>query len=336
MGNTFGEILRLTTFGESHGAALGGIIDGLPARLRIDRDTIDSMMAARRPGSGPNVTQRREDDRVEILSGVSSDGLTLGTPIGFIIRNNDARSGDYDHLRDVYRPGHADFTYQMKYGIRDHRGGGRASARETAVRVAAAAIVTPLLGDINVTATVTSIGGITAPQEWPALLKAAALNHDSVGGTVQCVATGVPVGLGEPVFGKLQARLASAIFSIPGVKGFEYGGGFAMADKWGSEVADPFITDDNGQIVTDTNFSGGIQGGITKGDHIVMRVAFKPTPSIGQPLQTVDTAGRPVTLNLTGRHDPCIAIRGAAVVRAMVILTLADALLAARINSGQK
>lgn len=327
-GNTFGNYLTLTTFGESHGMAIGGVIDGMPARVAVDYTLIERMMSARRPGSGRNVSQRREADHVEILSGITPEGLTLGTPIGFIIRNTDARSSDYDNLKDVYRPNHADYTYQMKYGIRDHRGGGRASARETAVRVAAAAIVAPLLGDISVECRLIAIGGENDSSRWDEMLHQCVEEGDSIGGLAECVIKNVPTGLGEPIFGKLQSQLAAAMFSIPGVKGFEYGLGMDAANARGSETADAFVLNNDGHISTLTNFSGGIQGGITNGNDIVMRIAFKPTPTISRPLQTVDSNGNAVMLNVSGRHDPCIAVRGVAVVRAMAILTMADALLA--------
>lgn len=329
--NTFGERLRLTTFGESHGPAIGGILDGVPPGLAVDRSLLRSFMLARRPGNGANVSQRKEEDEVEILSGLSADDITLGTPIGFIIRNNDTRSGDYEQLRHVYRPNHGDYTWQAKYGIRDHRGGGRASARETAVRVAAAGIIANILisKGIDVQAQLTSIGEVTDTTRWDTLLQEVRAAEDSIGGTVSCVISGLPAGLGEPVFGKLQARLAAAMLSIPGVKGFEYGLGFEAARMRGSECADIFTTDDDGHISTITNYSGGIQGGISNGMPVTMNIAFKPTPSIGRPLQTVDDTGHPVTLSTHGRHDPCIAVRGVAVVRAMAILTIADALLLA-------
>lgn len=327
--NTFGETLRLTTFGESHGPAIGGVLDGMPPGVSIDYPLLRTMMAERRPGSSRYTSQRREEDLPELLSGISEDGLTLGTPIGFIIRNRDARSSDYGRLRDVYRPNHADYTYQAKYGLRDHRGGGRASARETAVRVAAAALVRPLLDarGITVAAKLTAIGEETDPQRFEQILGDVTSRGDSIGGVVECYIKGMPTGLGEPLFGKLQARLGGAMMSIPGVKGFEYGDGFAAALRLGSEQIDRFTTDADGRIVTVSNHSGGIQGGISNGMEINMRIAFKPTPTISLPVETVDSSGRPVTITVEGRHDPCIAVRGVAVVKAMVILTIADALL---------
>lgn len=328
--NTFGQTLTLTTFGESHGPAIGGIIDGLPAGIAVDRQLVGVFMARRRPGGSELVSGRAEQDRVEILSGVSDDGRSLGTPIGFIIPNTDSRPRDYDALKDVFRPNHADFTYQMKYGLRAHRGGGRASARETAVRVAAAAIVYPLLlkEGITVGARLETVGGRPA-SEAAEVIKAAREAGDSVGGTVSCTITGLPPGIGEPIFDKLQARLAYAMLGIPAVKGFEYGDGFAASAMHGSEHADIFTRED-GRTVTRTNHSGGIQGGISNGMPVTMRVAFKPTPSIAQPLETVDKEGNPTTVMTEGRHDPCVALRGVPVVQAMAILTVADLLLQQR------
>ncbi len=328
--NTFGQTLTLTTFGESHGPAIGGIIDGLPSGIAVDRQLVGVFMARRRPGGSELVSGRAEQDRVEILSGVSDDGRSLGTPIGFIIPNTDSRPGDYDALKDVFRPNHADFTYQMKYGLRDHRGGGRASARETAVRVAAAAIVYPLLlkEGITVGARLEMVGGRPA-SEAAEVIKAAREAGDSVGGTVSCTITGLPPGIGEPIFDKLQARLAYAMLGIPAVKGFEYGDGFAASAMHGSEHADIFTRED-GRTVTRTNHSGGIQGGISNGMPVTMRVVFKPTPSIARPLETVDKEGNHTTVMTEGRHDPCVALRGVPVVQAMAILTVGDLLLQQR------
>lgn len=328
--NTFGQTLTLTTFGESHGPAIGGIIDGLPSGIAVDRQLVGVFMARRRPGGSELVSGRAEQDRVEILSGVSDDGRSLGTPIGFIIPNTDSRPRDYDALKDVFRPNHADFTYQMKYGLRDHRGGGRASARETAVRVAAAAIVYPLLlkEGITVGARLETVGGRPA-SEADEVIKAAREAGDSVGGTVSCTITGLPPGIGEPIFDKLQARLAYAMLGIPAVKGFEYGDGFAASAMHGSEHADIFTRED-GRTVTRTNHSGGIQGGLSNGMPVTMRVAFKPTPSIARPLETVDKEGNHTTVMTEGRHDPCVALRGVSVVQAMAILTVGDLLLQQR------
>ena len=328
--NTFGQTLRLTTFGESHGKAIGGILDGMPPRIRIDVSHVAELMAARRPGYDSRVSQRREDDTVEFLSGITDEGLTLGTPIGFTIRNRDARSGDYEELRHKFRPNHGDYTWQAKYGIRDCRGGGRASARETAARVAAAGIADHLLmaKGISVNAQLESVGGIRE-EFWDTLLKELRRDGESMGGVVSCTIDGVPAGLGEPVFGKLQAQLAYAMMTIPGVKGFEYGMGFSSAYKCGSDCVDTFTCSEEGEVTTLTNNSGGIQGGISNGMPINMRVVFKPTPTLGQTVKTIDDTGVATTLKVKGRHDPCIAVRGAAVVRAMAILTIADALLTA-------
>lgn len=328
--NTFGQTLRLTTFGESHGKAVGGILDGMPPRIPIDIRHVAEMMAERRPGHNKRVSQRREDDDVEFLSGINDEGLTLGTPIGFTIRNRDAQSDDYEELRHKFRPNHADYTWQAKYGIRDWRGGGRASARETAARVAAAGIADHLLiaTGISVVAELESIGGMREEFR-DTLLKELRRDGESMGGVVSCTISGVPVGLGEPVFGKLQAQLAYAMMTIPGVKGFEYGMGFSSAYKCGSDCADTFVCSDDGEVTTLTNNSGGIQGGISNGMPINMRIVFKPTPTLGQTVKTIDDTGAATTLKVRGRHDPCIAVRGAAVVRAMAILTIADALLSA-------
>lgn len=328
--NTFGQTLRLTTFGESHGKAVGGILDGMPPRIPIDIRHVAELMAERRPGHNKRVSQRREDDDVEFLSGINDEGLTLGTPIGFTIRNRDAQSDDYEELRHKFRPNHADYTWQAKYGIRDWRGGGRASARETAARVAAAGIADHLLiaTGISVVAELESIGGMRE-EFWNTLLKELRRDGESMGGVVSCTISGVPVGLGEPVFGKLQAQLAYAMMTIPGVKGFEYGMGFSSAYKCGSDCADTFVCSDDGEVTTLTNNSGGIQGGISNGMPINMRIVFKPTPTLGQTVKTIDDTGAATTLKVRGRHDPCIAVRGAAVVRAMAILTIADALLSA-------
>ncbi len=328
--NTFGQTLRLTTFGESHGKAVGGILDGMPPRIPIDIRHVAELMAERRPGHNKRVSQRREDDDVEFLSGINDEGLTLGTPIGFTIRNRDAQSDDYEELRHKFRPNHADYTWQAKYGIRDWRGGGRASARETAAMVAAAGTADHLLiaTGISVVAELESIGGMRE-EFWDTLLKELRRDGESMGGVVSCTISGVPVGLGEPVFGKLQAQLAYAMMTIPGVKGFEYGMGFSSAYKCGSDCADTFVCSDDGEVTTLTNNSGGIQGGISNGMPINMRIVFKPTPTLGQTVKTIDDTGAATTLKVRGRHDPCIAVRGAAVVRAMAILTIADALLSA-------
>lgn len=334
--NTFGHIFRLTTFGESHGPAIGGIIDGVPAGLPLDMHLIQQELDLRRPGDGQLTSQRREADRVQILSGLF-EGKTLGSPIGFIIPNTDARSSDYDDMRDKYRPNHADFTYTVKYGVRDYRGGGRASARETACRVVGGAVALQLIATkgIAIEAYVSRIGKVcresAADNFTPLLAEVAAARKegDSVGGIVTCTISHMPVGLGAPLFAKLQADLGSAMLSIPGVKGFEYGDGFQAASSRGTEQIDLFHNA-GANILTHTNHSGGIQGGISNGMPIVMRVAFKPTPTLLRELPTLDLRGEPAILKARGRHDPCIAIRGCAVVKAMAAMTVADHLLLAR------
>lgn len=335
--NTFGTFLRLTTFGESHGPAMGGVLDGMPPRIMIRREVIASAMAERRPGQ-PATSARRETDEVEILSGISAEGLTFGTPIGFIIRNRDARPEDYDRLADVFRPNHADYTYEARYGIRDHRGGGRASARETASRVAAGAIAGEWLSTmgISVRATLAGVGRVTLNDGEEAMLaeaRRAREDGDSVGGLVVGTISGLQPGVGSPVFGKLQARLAAAMMGIPAAKGFEYGLGFAAARLGGAATADIFRPLESApeslppRLRMRSNYSGGIQGGISNGEDIYFRVAFKPTPTIGREIKTVNRAGEAVTLQPGGRHDPCVAIRAVTVVKAMTILTVADMLL---------
>lgn len=320
--NTFGTLFRLTDFGESHGPAIGGVVDGMPPGIAVDFEAINAMLARRRPGSGAGVSARREDDKPEFLSGIF-EGRTLGTPIGFIIRNKDCRSEDYEALRTVYRPNHADYTYQAKYGLRDHRGGGRASARETAVRIVAGALALQVLAGEGIS--------VSATTDFPdaATIEAVRAKGDSIGAIVSCRITGVPVGLGEPVFGKLHAMLAAAMMSINAAKGFEYGDGFAAARMTGSESADIFTSDD-GAIRTLTNHSGGIQGGISNGADIVFRVAFKPIASIPQALPTIDEQGRPATVATRGRHDVCVAPRVLPVVEAMAAMTILDALMLSR------
>lgn len=305
--NTFGHNLRLTTFGESHGPAMGGVLDGFPSGFRIDFDALNHIMAERRPA------HRAEQDNVEFLSGIL-DGVTLGTPIAFIVRNVDARSEDYDKLRHTYRPSHADVTYDMRYGIRDYRGGGRASGRETVSRVVAGALAMQWLSSeynvsIETTVTVPDVG---------------LTEGDSVGGVVHCSASGMSSGKGNPVFGKIQASLAEAMLSIPACKGFQYGKGFAAASMPGSLHNDPMHYDSDGKLIFDKNDSGGLLGGITTGEEIYFDVAFKPTPSIFKPQQTVTDDGQNVTMTIHGRHDSCIAPRAAAVVRAMTALVLMD------------
>lgn len=331
--NTFGNLYRLTSFGESHGPAVGGVIDGLPPRIPLSLSKIQEALDRRRPGGSADVSRRREADRLEILSGVLPDKdnpdiiVTLGTPVGFLVRNSDARPEAYDELRDIYRPNHADYTYDRKYGIRDPRGGGRASGRETVSRVVAGVIAGQILerDGILITSKVTEIGGCADPARFSELIATARAEGDSLGGIVETVVTGVPAGIGEPTFGKLQQMLASAMLSIGAVHGFEYGDGFALAAMRGSEAAD--IPDGSA-----TNHCGGILGGISNGAPIRFRVAFKPTPSITRPLPTIAANGSPATVSTNGRHDPCIAIRGAEVVRAMTAMVLLDARLLNRIG----
>lgn len=330
--NTFGTLFRVTDFGESHGPAIGGVIDGIPAGLAIDLDAVQTELDRRRPGQSLHTTQRKEADKIVVLSGIY-ESRTLGTPIGFMIANNDQHSSDYENMRHVFRPGHADFTYAAKYGHRDHRGGGRASARETAVRVAAGAFARQVLAmqGISIEAHAAAIGG-TDLDNAPAgtaerLIEEAKKNVDTIGGIVSCTIKGVPPGIGEPVFGKLQAMLASAMMSINAAHGFEYGDGFAMAAKRGSEVIDNFVPDGDGGICTSANHSGGIQGGISNGEDITFRVAFKPIATMMRPVETVDDEGNATTLQVRGRHDVCVVPRAVPVVEAMAAITILDALM---------
>ena len=315
--NTIGHIFRLTTFGESHGAAIGGVIDGCPSQLKLNFDFIDSELLRRKTAQSSTASQRMESDRVEWLSGLL-DGFTLGTPIAFIVRNEDCKPEDYENLKDVYRPSHADFTYEQKYGLRDWRGGGRASARTTLPMVVAGAIAKQILNEkgIKIYAEVIYIGDVEQAKR----------EGDTVGGIVECRITGVPAGLGEPMFGKFSSELAHAMFSLPAVKGFEIGDGFALAKMKGSETNDTFINMD-GQITTLTNHSGGIQGGITNGNDIVFRLAFKPIPSIAQPQQTVNRLGEPCEIAIEGRHDVCALPRALVLVEAMAALVTVDMML---------
>jgi len=342
--NSFGEHIKLTTFGESHGVAIGGIIEGFPAGIEVDENFIQSELDRRKPSNDKASTPRKESDRVEILSGIF-EGKTLGTPIGFIIRNENQQPNDYDYLKDIFRPGHADFTYAKKYGHYDHRGGGRASARETATRVVAGAFAKTILQKkgIEITAKIKQIGTAKTPDEIARLIDQTKADGDSVGGIVECVISGCPAGIGEPVFGKLQAKLAEAMLSIPAVKGFEYGEGFASATLRGSEHNDAYIfgtdyksapasnfgTDETSApavpaVRPATNRSGGILGGISTGQDIVFRVAFKPIASISKPQQTVDKSGNPIELINQGRHDVCCVPRALPVVEAMTAMVLVD------------
>ncbi len=348
-GSTFGTLFRISTFGESHGPALGVVIDGCPAGLAFDLDFVQREMARRRPGQSKIVTQRQEEDAVEVLSGVF-EGQTTGTPIGLLIRNADQRSHDYSHIADKYRPSHADYTFQAKYGVRDYRGGGRSSARETAARVAAGAVAKLLLrrAGVEVRAYVSQVGPLVLEQSYqdldldrtednpvrcPDAEMAARMEDlirevrkagDTIGGVVTAVATGVPAGWGEPVFDKLHADLGKAILSINACKGFEYGSGFAGVTLRGSEHNDAFYTDERGRVQTRTNHSGGIQGGITNGMDIYFRAAFKPVATIVPDQESVNEAGEPVTVQGKGRHDPCVLPRAVPIVEAMTALVLAD------------
>lgn len=328
--NTFGTWLRLTTFGESHGPAMGGVLDGFPSGLQIDFSIVSNMLAERRPGTSAFVSARKETDTPEFLSGLTTDGITLGSPIAFIFRNTDTRPKDYSVLKNIYRPNHADYTYERRYGIRDYRGGGRASARDTVNWVTAGALALSFLHTqgIDVTATLESVGGVYGDyHNLMNIVAEAAHTGDSVGGTVICTATGVPPGIGNPNFGKLHARIAEALMSINGVKGVEYGDGFEAAKSAGSAQADLFIEGNPLYLQCATNHSGGIQGGISNGMPINFRVAFKPTPTIAKALATVDSDGKQVELSAHGRHDPCIAVRGVVVARAMMALAIADSLI---------
>lgn len=328
--NTFGTLFRLTCFGESHGVALGGVIDGCPAGVQIDEDYIQQQLDRRRPGQSELTTARKEADKVQFLSGIF-EGKTTGTPIGFIIANTNQHSSDYANVQDAFRPSHADYTYTAKYGFRDYRGGGRSSARETACRVVAGAVAQLLLRQsglpVQITASITEVGGSTDIESTILQAKKAG---DTVGGIISCTITGVPAGWGEPVFDKLQAKLAAAMLSINAAKGFDYGMGFDMVAKRGSQVNDIFETDADGRVITRTNYSGGIQGGISNGMPIYFRVAFKPVATLMQPQDTIDAQGNPIRLQVKGRHDACVLPRALPIVESMAALVLADAYLLQR------
>lgn len=354
--NTFGEIFRLTTFGESHGPAIGGVIDGMPAGISIDLGVVQHELDRRRPGQSALTTPRKESDRVEILSGLF-EGKTTGTPIGFIIRNENQHSADYDNLRDVFRPSHADYTYYNKYGIRDHRGGGRASARETAARCVAGAFAKIALQTqgISVKAYTSQVGGIALPgtykdydlnaiesnavrcpdaataEKMADLIKSVKAEGDTIGGIITGVITGVPVGVGEPVFGKLHAALGAAMLSINAAKGFDYGSGFAGVTQRGSKQNDLFVADGEGHVHTLTNNSGGIQGGISNGEDIYFRVAFKPVATLLREQATIDKEGHAATVKARGRHDACVLPRAVPVVESMAAMTVLDYLLLANL-----
>ncbi|MDI9633078.1 MAG: chorismate synthase [Methanolinea sp.] len=321
--NTFGRNFRVTTFGESHGPAIGAVIDGCPPGIEISKEEIDGFLSRRRPGVHPFSTGRREEDRVEILSGVF-EGRTTGMPICLLVRNADARPSDYEAIADVFRPGHADYTYHAKYGIRDFRGGGRSSGRETVARVAAGAVARKFLSlkGISVASRIVEVHGATTPEGIEREIEAAAREGDSVGGIVEVTARGCPPGLGDPVFGKLDALIAMAMMGIGAVKGVEIGDGFAVSRMRGSEHNDQM-----GEGGFLTNHAGGILGGISTGAEIVVRIAVKPTPSIAREQRTVDARGQERTISVAGRHDACIVPRIGPVAEAMLALVLADAYL---------
>ena len=360
MGNTFGQIFRVTTWGESHGAAMGVVVDGCPPRLPLSPGDIQEDLDRRRPGQSEVSSQRREVDKAEILSGVF-EGLTVGAPILITVRNEDARAKDYEHLRERFRPSHADYTYQAKYGIRNWMGGGRASARETIGRVAAGAVAKKVLAleyGVEIVGYVKQVWKLTAEVDPDSVsahdvesnivrcpdqdmarqmierIKEAREEGDSLGGVVEAVARNVPAGLGEPVFDKLDAELARGMLSLPACKGFEVGSGFGGVTMMGSEHNDPFYGD-RGRIRTRTNRSGGIQGGISNGENIIIRAAFKPPATIMKPQETVDVDGNPVVLEGRGRHDPCVVPRAVPIVEAMMALVLVDHALRQRAQTGQ-
>ena len=331
--NTIGKILALTTFGESHGPAMGGVLDGMPAGVDIDMDELQRFVDRRRTAQAVGSSTREEQDRVELLSGIWN-GKTLGTPIGFVVRNTDARSADYEDIARCYRPNHADYTWEAKYGIRDPRGGGRASARETVARVVAGGIAIQALATLGITveARVAQVGQVTDEREMVQAILHAAIEGDTLGGIIECVVKGVPVGVGEPLFGKLHAQLAAAMMSIPSVHGFEYGDGFDMVNKRGSEVMDVFEKRSDGTIGTVTNHSGGIQGGISNGEDITMRIAFKPVPTLLRDMPSIDREGNPVMLKPRGRHDACVLPRALPIVEAMAALVILDNYLIKKTN----
>ena len=349
--NKFGTLFTLTSFGESHGVAIGGVIDGMPAGIAVDMDFIQSELDRRKPGQSSIVTQRKESDKVEILSGVF-EGVTTGTSIGFVVYNTNMRSKDYENLRNIYRPSHADYTYSQHYGVRDHRGGGRSSARETIARVVAGAFAKLALKElgVNVTAYTSQVGNIEldrdykrydfslietnavrcpdveAAERMSELIAEVKREGDTIGGVITCVASGVPAGWGEPVFDKLHAKLGNAMLGINAVKGFEYGMGFAGVANRGSQMNDVFVCD-NGNVSTKTNNSGGIQGGVSNGEDIYFRVAFKPVATLLQPIDTIDVEGNKISVTAEGRHDPCVLPRAVPVVEAMAAMVLLDSYL---------
>lgn len=359
MSSSFGEIFRITTFGESHGGGVGVVVDGCPPRMELDLEEVQAELDRRRPGQSRLTTPRQEADHAEVLSGLF-EGKTLGTPIALLVRNKDPRPSAYEHMRDVYRPSHADYTYEAKYGIRAWHGGGRASARETIGRVAGGAIARQILrgagfGEIaawvsqvhdvdasvdpesvsraEIDAEITRCPDLEASKQMIERIDAARRDGNSLGGVVTCVARGVPPGLGEPVFHKLEADLAAALLSLPACKGFEIGSGFAGTRLTGIEHNDPFYREGD-RVRTRTNHSGGVQGGISNGETIHLRAAFKPTATIHKAQETVNTKGEKVTLEAEGRHDPCVLPRAVPMVEAMVALVLCDHLLRQRAQSG--
>ena len=356
MSNSFGRLLRVTTWGESHGPAIGAVVDGCPPGLPLSESDIQPWLDRRRPGASRFTSQRREPDQVRILSG-TFEGRTTGTPISLIIENEDAQPRDYAQIAGLFRPGHADFTYQAKYGLRDWRGGGRSSARETAARVAAGAIARLIVPEVRIHAYLVELGGdaidrgrfdaeeiarnpffspdTAATARWEAALDAARKSASSLGAVVECVADGLPAGWGAPVYGKLDADLAAALMSINAVKGVEIGDGFAAARARGEDQVDEMRKGPHDAPVFLSNHSGGVLGGISTGQKLVVRAAFRPTSSLPRPLRTVDAAGEDAEIVTTGRHDPCVAIRGAPVVEAMVALVLADHFLLHRAQCGE-
>ncbi len=350
-GNSYGELFRITTFGESHGRALGGVLDGCPAGIELDLEAIQHELDRRRPGQSSIVTQRKESDTVEFYSGLF-EGKTTGTPIGFAIHNTNQKSNDYSHIKDSYRPSHADYVYDQKYGFRDYRGGGRSSARETASRVVAGAIAKQFLKDIKINAFVSQVGPLKLEKDYTTLdfgaiesnpvrcpdmemaaqmeayIKGIKKEGDTIGGVITGVAQNIPIGLGEPVFDKLHAELGKALLSINAVKGFAYGSGFSGVAMKGSEHNDGFNPDGS----TKTNYSGGIQGGISNGMDIYFRVAFKPVATVLQGYETIDKEGNMVQTQGKGRHDPCVVPRAVPIVEAMTALVLADMVLRAKSN----
>lgn len=356
MGNSFGKLFKITTFGESHGAALGLIIEGCPAGIQIDQDKIREEMQRRKPGQSKITTQRKEEDEIQILSGIF-EGQSTGTPIGIVIPNSDQKSKDYTHIADKFRPSHADYTYFEKYGVRDYRGGGRSSARETAARVAGGAVAKQFLATkgVSIQAFVSQVGELLLQKNYteldlsqaeenivrcpdPAtaekmieLIDSVRLERDTIGGVVTCVIKNTPVGIGEPVFDRLHAELGKAMLSINAVKGFEYGSGFEGVKMRGSQHNDAFVKDGD-TVHTLTNHSGGIQGGISNGEDIYFRVAFKPVATIMQDQESLNEAGETVIVSGKGRHDPCVVPRAVPIVEAMAALVIADYVLLAKTN----